>query len=416
MNVNLGLVCFECVIDHYLRTRIKRTGVSAECSLCESVRKCMSLKDLADSVEKILNTYICPTDSHNPRYNFHFEGDSLDYWVSEVFQCDNREKIVVAVCAELSKQNHFNHARFNNEDTYVRLPSMPIDVESAWLNFKSGMMHGNRYFNEDARKFLRWLFKGVDQQSTRKNAGFVQVLPPGGKSIYRARLCNSSNELDKILATPKAELSSPPKDRANSGRMNPVGVPAFYGAFERETCVAELRPPVGGKVISGEFIVKRSLRLLNFKVLEYTNFGSPSFFESGYQEKAARHEALSMLHQKISIPVLPGEEREYLVTQVIAEYLATQQSPRFDGVIFSSAQNKRGNNIVLFAHIMSTNPIQDEFGWVDLEPTPTEPGVELVPESLIVHEIEGVEFNIKSRVVVNGVLPPSDADHEEWGF
>lgn len=52
-------------------------------------------------------------------------------------------------------------------------------------------------------------------------------------------------ERSEITANPARNLGAPPKVRAGEGRMNPAGVPAFYGAFERETCVAELRPPVG---------------------------------------------------------------------------------------------------------------------------------------------------------------------------
>ncbi|SDU58469.1 RES family NAD+ phosphorylase [Pseudomonas mandelii] len=408
------VVCFSCVIDHHLTARIKRKGVSAVCTLCKSHRKCISLKELAKEVEELLSAHIRLAEPPYPRSYF-TEGEDLATWVSEIFQCDSIDEIVVAICEELTRGYGRTHRKFRNDEYYVGLPSMPINVESAWVNFKSGMMHGNRYFNEDAKKFLKWLFKDIDRKSFQKTAGFVQTLQ-SGKSIYRARLCKSSQDLEEIMAKPMTALAAPPKDKASAGRMNSVGVPAFYGAFARATCVAELRPPVGGRVISGRFKLTRPARLLNFKTLESAYLGpNPSFFEPNYQEKTARREALRMLHQKISTPVLPGEEREYLITQVIAEYLATQHAPRFDGVIFSSAQNKSGNNIVLFAHALSTTPEPDEYRFTDLEPKFVEPGIEYVPETLVVHEIEGVRFKTKPQKVIDGRLP-APVDDDAWDF
>lgn len=408
------VVCFNCVIDHYLAARIKRKGTSAHCSLCNTHRKCTSLSELAKEVELLLSSSIRLAEPPPPRSPY-YEGEELRTWVGEMFQCDTVEKIVVAICDELTEGYGRTHRKFSDDEYYVAIPSMPIDVESAWLNFKSGMMHGNRYFNEDAKIFLKWLFKDIDRKSFQRTAGFVQTLR-SGKVIYRARLCRSTQDLEAIMAKPTTALGAPPKDKASSGRMNSVGVPAFYGAFARATCVAELRPPVGGRVISGKFKLKRSMRVLNFKMLESGYLGPyPSFFEPNFQIKTARREALKMLHQKISTPVLLGEEREYLITQVIAEYLATQHNPRFDGVIFSSAQDKSGENIVLFAHALATVSAPSEYQWEDLEVQFVDPCIEYVSETLIVHEIESVRFRTKKQKVVGGKLP-EDVEEVAWDF
>lgn len=408
------VVCFNCVMDHHLAARIKRKGTSAICSLCHTSRKCKSLTDLAKEVEVLLGSHIRLAESPHPHSSY-YEGEDLRTWVGEMFQCETSEKIVIAICDELTVGYGRMQRKFSDDDYYVAIPSIPINVESAWLNFKSGMMHGNRYFNEDAKTFLKWLFKDIDRKSFQKTAGFVQTLQPG-KLIYRGRLCRSAQDLEAIMEKPMTALAAPPKDKASSGRMNSVGVPAFYGAFARATCVAELRPPVGGRVISGKFKLKRSMRVLNFKTLESGYLGPhPSFFETNFQIKTARREALKMLHQKISMPVLPGEEREYLITQVIAEYLATQHSPRFDGVIFSSAQDKSGENIVLFAHALATVSAPSEYQWGDLEAPFVDPSIEYVSETLIVHEIEGVHFRTKKQKVVGGKLP-EDVEEVAWDF
>ena len=56
---------------------------------------------------------------------------------------------------------------------------------------------------------------------------------------------------------------------------------------------------------------------------------------------AHRH-LLRRLHAKIRQPILPGDEREYLTTQVLAEYLATVLVPSIDGLLFSSVQREDG--------------------------------------------------------------------------
>lgn len=403
MNDEARVVCSICAVDPYLASRVKRKGTNAVCSLCSTTRRCISLKGLAEDVEHILSGIICVAESQSHRYGYPVSGDDLDYWVSEIFQCDNLDPIVPAICEELIKHDGSKHRRFSDEDTYVRLPAMPIDAESDWLNFTSGMKHGARYFNHDAHKFLKWLFKDVDRYGSRKDSKVIQMLLPSDKPIFRARLSNSDEDLSSIIKMPHEKLAAPPKEMARSGRMNPNGVPAFYGSFERNTCVAELRPPVGGTVISGQFRLARPLRVLNFQYLESAYIGPHlSYFDSTFRRNVARREILRALHQKITTPVLPGQESEYLITQVIAEYLATQHSQRFDGVVFRSAQRKNGSNIVIFAHAMSTGSASDENGWMEMDLRPAEPCINYVPSSLRLHEVQAVRFTAPSHKIKDG--------------
>ncbi|CAJ0683647.1 hypothetical protein LMG18091_00022 [Ralstonia wenshanensis] len=50
-------------------------------------------------------------------------------------------------------------------------------------------------------------------------------------------------------------------------------------------------------------------------------------------------------------PVMPDDELiDYLPTQAVADFLATMNEPRLDGIVFLSAQTKGGCNVVLFHH------------------------------------------------------------------
>ncbi|WP_431768084.1 RES domain-containing protein [Pseudomonas fluorescens] len=343
-------VCFKCVIDPFLGGQIQRKGASTSCSLCATKRKCIPLTEIVTRVEKILQLYIYEGEvdfrwsgSGPEQYQ---KGESIDIWVSEVFGCDNIEPIVRAVCRELPS--------YSDDTKYSRLPFRPDDFGHQWSEFQEGMKHGNRFFNESAKAFLDWLFEGLEGYSVSSDEhAVVRILTPNNAPpIYRARTCMTPESVGEITANPGRNLAAPPKDRAGEGRMNPAGVPAFYGALERLTCISELRPPVGGTVVSGEFRLKREVSLLDFGRFEKADLGPvPSFFDSKYFAKNGRRDFLRYLHDEITLPVLPGMERNYLTTQVIAEYLATYCKPRIDGVIFKSVQEKSGTNIVLFSHV-----------------------------------------------------------------
>lgn len=46
---------------------------------------------------------------------------------------------------------------------------------------------------------------------------------------------------------------------------------------------------------------------------------------------------------------MPGDEAvNYLATQAVADFLATENDPVFDGILFSSVQANEGRNVVLF--------------------------------------------------------------------
>ena len=55
------------------------------------------------------------------------------------------------------------------------------------------------------------------------------------------------------------------------------------------------------------------------------------------------------LGRRMTKPVMPDDESfEYLATQAIANFLATENEPSLDGIIFQSAQSEEGRNVVLF--------------------------------------------------------------------
>lgn len=388
-------LCFKCVREPFLGRQIQRNGASVACCLCGSKRMSISLPDLVTRVDKILAAYVCEGET-NFRLSGHGsaqyqEGETIDIWVSVIFGCDNIDPVVKLVGRHLT--------RYDDDVNYACLPFLPSDFGHLWGEFQEGLKHGNRFFNESAKSFLDWLFKDLAKYSAlSEEHAVVRILKPeDAPSIFRARACAISEDVSKISEDPARKLSAPPKEIAGEGRMNPAGVPAFYGAFERKTCIAELRPPVGGTVVSGEFKLTKAVNVLDFGRFENADLGpEPSFFESKYFEKSGRRQFLKYLHNLITVPVLPGSERNYLTSQAIAEYLATHCKPRIDGLIFKSVQAPLGNNIVLFSHVAcAPTPtfwsLDGGMGVMGGKPSDG-PCIEYVTDSLVYHAIRQVAY------------------------
>lgn len=74
-----------------------------------------------------------------------------------------------------------------------------------------------------------------------------------------------------------------------------------------------------------------------------------SIFDPSLKGRLERVVFLRSLGQSMSRPVMPDDEAfDYLATQAIVDFLATENEPRLDGIIFGSAQSKGGRNVVLF--------------------------------------------------------------------
>ncbi|WP_338724181.1 RES domain-containing protein [Pseudomonas tolaasii] len=137
--------------------------------------------------------------------------------------------------------------------------------------------------------------------------------------------------------------------------------------------------------MSGKFTLTRPVRVLDFIALDEAYEASPlSKFDTEYEEKMGRRIFLETLHSKITVPVLPNQEHEYLATQVMAEYLATQFDPPLDGVLFASAQVRKGTNLTLFNHAV-VSPLGPTVTFVDLDDLDSAlssemPAIEYVPE------------------------------------
>jgi hypothetical protein len=155
---------------------------------------------------------------------------------------------------------------------------------------------------------------------------FAALFPP---AYLRSR--GMAIELDR-------HIGSPPVIDAIAGRMNARGISVFYGANSPRVALAEVRPPVGSQVAVGCFKIIRPIRLLDLTALsKVATHGS--IFDVSLVDRLERTMFLRNLSRRIAVPVMPEHELfEYLPTQAIADFLATEAAPPLDGIIFPSVQ------------------------------------------------------------------------------
>jgi hypothetical protein len=251
--------------------------------------------------------------------------------------------------------------------------------------------------------------------------------------LYRARVFQNETSLEDALKRPDRELASPPFRSAKAGRMNAHGISLFYGATDRSVAISEVRPPVGSRVMTGEFRLRCRLKLLDLEALRSLEVNG-SYFDERYLSSLQRALFLGFLSQEMAKPVMPDDEQfSYLPTQVIADYLANSRF-KLDGIIYPSVQGKDGmRNIVLFHRAARVkefavspgteisaranyDPDEDTSYWVFLsaeDPAATKDArakllriptnlhdedyrnltLELAPESVQVHHIQGITFD-----------------------
>lgn len=173
-----------------------------------------------------------------------------------------------------------------------------------------------------------------------------------GEIIYRARVDNQ----EKLTLS---DLSAPPPKQANHNRFSPEGISFFYGALEKDTCIAEIRPSLVEKVAVGKFKTTQKLFIADF----VSGLGKPSsIFEKTYEFNKDEFliPFLNEFIKEISKPIRPNDSKfDYIPTQAFVECLRFVLDLSIDGIIFKSSIKSKGKNLVLFGDEILTNKTSD---------------------------------------------------------
>jgi RES domain-containing protein len=355
-------LCSECILDEHLKKILEQEGEPEYCDACQMPRPLtVSIERLGELLEPIIRKHFAQGEdvrrfSEDDRDDYwEQEGDGLDHVVQEVLgqYLDFDDEIVQAVVdAEDCNPRDGDIPFFDKTANYIETPPEgDYTLYSRWIDVKDLLIKSRRFFSSSARDLFDDLFLDIDEvlsgaSATKDDRGVVLVLAQGFL-LYRSRTCFEKELRKEMLSDPFAQIGPPPASKAVAGRMNAQGIPVFYGATDQETCLAELRPALGGEAAIIAVETTRPLRVLDFTRME-TAYKALSYFQTDFEYQASKLDFLRALGHRISRPIIPGKEERYLITQMMSEYLAHVHPKPFDGILFPSAQRAGGINVVLF--------------------------------------------------------------------
>jgi hypothetical protein len=361
-------LCAICIGESYLRQKVEDEGEEQTCSYCDTVGQCFTIEAVADLVETAFEQHYTRTNTDPDHwqemmirdkesdYNWYREGEETAAAIADAIEIDEWPASDIQ---EILEKRHSmgiddvgDETEFSSEAHYEPKGADDSRIMTAWLRFEEYLKKKNRFFSQDAAETLKSVFQGLDTLTSHKGKRPIITAGPRTrlKSLYRARSFQSADSLRKAIEYPEREIGPPPFNLAKAGRMNAAGISVFYGATDPDVALSEVRPPVGSRVIVARFDIVRPLRLLDLAILRQIGT-TGSIFDAEFIHQRERAKFLEKLSSRIVVPVMPGDEvYDYLPTQVIADYLASEADPPLDGIIYPSVQTqkKSAKNVILF--------------------------------------------------------------------
>ena len=374
------LLCADCVGEQFLKAEIAKNGGDSVCSYCEEQGKTITIGEMADHFKVTLDQHFCRTPQwpsgleyammKEGDRNWEREGETL---VDLIQNHANVEPEVAEDVQSVLDDRHCDYelAQMGEEQPFgedARYAERDVDdseSEASWRNFERGLKTQARYFSRTAEWTLQSIFEGISEFSTDDGRPVVVEAGPDRDlgAIHRARVFQSAATLERALGRPDVEVGPPPSREARAGRMNPHGISVLYGATDPLVALAEVRPAVGSRVVVGRFELIRPVRLLDLEALRKVQVRG-SIFDPGFLQRLQKAKFLEWLSERITTPVMPNDEAyDYLPTQAVADFLATNANPLLHGIIYRSVQGAVGNfNVVLFHKAARVEPFQIPFG------------------------------------------------------
>ena len=351
-------ICSECVREDYLKDQINKDGQDACCSYCGQEDKTFTIEQMADRVQAAFEQHYERTSDEpsavewimqkdkESTYEWEREGDATVDAIGGAALIDELPARDIQEVLE-DRYSNFESMKIGDETEfaasacYVEKGPDTAELRAEWGQFEEALKKTTRFFSREASATLERIFKDLPHLQTRNGERVVVSAGPSTPyvSFFRARAFEADADLEDALKHPEQKLGTPPSDKAKDGRMNARGIAVFYGANDPTVALAEVRPPVGSKVLVGRFDLIRPLQLLNLKALQEIGLLG-SIFDPTYIQRLERAAFLASLSKRITIPVMPSDEPfEYLATQAIADFLATEATPPLDGILFPSVQS-----------------------------------------------------------------------------
>jgi hypothetical protein len=435
------LMCPDCFSNNGLKRRLVEIRPDYNSGPCDyhPSKKGIPLSAIAAIVDPVFrNNYglaedepYFSTDSDDDRVYFRQGGNDLRDTLQGLTGVDDVQ--AGPLIAQLIEDDDYwpqdgGEAFYDEQYGYSRLHGGDGGNGHLWQRFCQEVVHGRRFFSDSAKQALATIFEKIHLQRDVSKRYPVYLLEPGTAAgqqpFFRARIVNSE-ELKAIAADPVGRMGAAPPRSGRANRMNPSGIQAFYGSFEEETCLSELRPLVGDTVAIARFEIRRPLC-----ILDTTRFETPpkelNIFARDHIRRLGQWRFMQRFMTEIARPISKDDEHlDYVPTQVVAEYLNREHfvhigenRRHIDAIIYESAQNPPGQNIVFLGDAAMAERPSPSSGKGPTSPTssfdldlfappqPLNPGLKLADHPVMVVEIGRARFAYDGAQPLRDVLNP----------
>lgn len=257
-------LCSECVGEKFLKEKISSLGEQSTCYYCDNEGKTFSVESLAEEIETAFDAHYYQTST---------EPTGIEYTLSKEFGWERPGEPIVDVIGweasvdeitakdicEVLEELHSDmemaqmgeESPFDSESYYAEKRINEGEYYQLWEYFEKTLKSESRYFSNTAEATLADIFQELEDYRTAEGERVIVEAGPDKQIgfLYRARVFQSSEKLKSALERPDLEVGPPSSALAKSGRMNATGISVFYGATEKLVAIAEVRPPVGSRVL-----------------------------------------------------------------------------------------------------------------------------------------------------------------------
>ena len=358
-------VCHRCLSNPYLRALTKDNASEYKCSYCERVSRkdpiSVPFNELMEVIggamfqhyDHCVNEAIAWDHEDEQYVGTTYQTYELVHW--EIPTASDREDVMQDIVDSLGDNEWCDKNPYSLTGAEL--------IFSSWEDFCKTVKHDTRYFF-DSTKTDEWSDKipvpaMLDElRDIIEEAGLIGVIPAGTR-FYRIRPHKQTEPCDSWET-----LGSPPPERAVSNRMSAAGISVFCAGMDLATARAEttanLLPTDRRRLTAGTWTNTQPLN-----VLDLTKLPSPPSFFARVRYDRDRLIFLQQFVEDITKPVIhDGREHiDYVPTQILTEYFRHQyelpDKGRLDGILYPSAQRKRGKSIVIFATQDDLDPRRD---------------------------------------------------------
>lgn len=424
------LVCTDCLAEAYLRDQASDNDVS-ECDYCNRELPVMDVEELVELCETAIQACFRPIQQPSSviHHGYPPVGESLYDVLDRMLGAD--QNLLSDIHERLLES--WGEQDDGDDPYFVEETEASAELTVGWRKMEHSLQFESRLANPLVGSILALVFDGIEDLRSKDDQSAIVIAGQGHpiSSFQRGRVFQDEETMAEALKHPEKHLGPVPRGKGSSGRMNAKGISVFYGATDDHTAIAEVRPPVGSMVVTARFDVIRPLRLLNLNDLNAMRPHSGlSYFNPIRRSLAERCAFLKALQSQLTMPVMPDwAESGYLITQAIADFLATHQELNVDGILFPSAQALQeaspGQNVILFHKASGVERLEDtheaqyvslwesdEDRWVyypevwEAEPKnevehtrhlplmpPPQPSLRVARDCIAVHKIQGIRFS-----------------------